>query len=197
MADQNSYLLIDKAEAVLIDPGFNGEKIRQYLLETGAVLKKVLLTHGHFDHIRDILYLQKNMDFSIYIHRLDYDFLYDENKNFARSFHSRFVLAKSATVIKVDEGDLIPLGTSFLHVYHTPGHTAGSTSYGMQKWLATGDTLFIDSVGRTDLATGSEKMLFESIKKIKNNFSKETEILPGHGPKCKLSEIIKVNPFLY
>jgi len=196
MADQNSYLLIDKTEAVLIDPGFNGEKILQYLKESGSMLKKVLLTHGHFDHIRDTLFLRKHLDFTIYIHQNDYSFLYDEQKNYAKSFHSHFLLDRTYEVTKVNEGDQIPFGSSFVTVYHTPGHTAGSASYGMNKWLATGDILFVDSVGRTDLVTGSQKMLYESLRKIKNSFSKETEILPGHGPKAKLAEIIKVNPFL-
>lgn len=196
IADENSYLVVHKDQAVLIDPGFNGEKIQEFLSVENIILAKVLLTHGHFDHLRDIVYLAKHHSFSIHIHRADYPHLLDSSLNYSLAFNASFQLPKACPVIQFQDGESIAFANEVMQVFHTPGHTAGSSCFYLHQWLFTGDTLFSDSVGRTDLVSGSGKALRQSLLKIKDQFSNETMIYPGHGRKLKLAEVKKTNPFL-
>jgi len=196
VAEQNSYLFADKGEAVVVDPGFNGEAIEKTLKEKNLHLAMVLITHGHYDHLRDVKILQANHDFTLYIHEADYNSLFDTSLNYARSFNGSFQLKQNQRVEKVKDGQEIPFGPSVIRVLHTPGHTAGGACYLYQNILFSGDTLFADSVGRTDLAGGSAKMMKESLIKLFSTLSNELLVYPGHEETTTIGKERKNNAFV-
>lgn len=194
--DINSYLLVKNNLAVLIDPGFNGKAIYDYCTKNKIKINSILLTHGHFDHIRDVNYLNDFFDFSVYIHAEDYPFLFDAKLNFSQSFNRFFKIDKSVTIYKLkDKEKLVLLDKEFL-VIHTPGHTPGSVMYQYYNKVFSGDTLFYDSIGRTDLFSGSFNSIRRSINYIKTNISNSKIIYPGHGRSGDLKTIKKINKYL-
>lgn len=195
--EQNAYLLVKGKDAIIIDPGFNGEAILEELRVLGVKLTDVLITHGHFDHIRDLVLIGENHNFSIHIHEADASFLKDEEKNCARLFNSHFTLPPTFKVITHRDGDVIEALGERLIVFHTPGHTAGSVCYHLGERLYTGDTLFQDGIGRTDLYSGSLKAIKISLARIRDGFSRATDIYPGHGPNAPLGDILKRIPYLW
>ncbi|MBU1145534.1 MAG: MBL fold metallo-hydrolase [Firmicutes bacterium] len=196
IAFENTYVLVKKNKAIVIDPGFNGAQILEYLSTSNFELQMVLLTHGHFDHLRDIKLLQKHSKFVIYIHELDKQNLFDESFNYAKSFHSSFTLKPEQEVKYLQDNSKILFEDQEITLLHTPGHTIGSSCYLIDKFLFSGDTLFTDSIGRTDLKTGNQKMMNDSILKLKEKISNQTLIYPGHGQSGKMSEIKKTNFYL-
>ncbi|MFW5794501.1 MAG: MBL fold metallo-hydrolase [Bacillota bacterium] len=194
--DGNSYLLISKNNSILIDPGFNGDIILKYLEKNQINLLSILLTHGHYDHIRDISLLKNYYDFDIYIHNDDYKFLFDEKLNFSQSFNRSFKLDKSLNIKTISNNDILEIIGLKINVIHTPGHTPGSVIYNYNNKIFSGDTLFYDSIGRTDLFSGDFNAIRRSINYIKNNISNEKIIYPGHGKYAPLKEIKKINRFL-
>jgi glyoxylase-like metal-dependent hydrolase (beta-lactamase superfamily II) len=195
-AEENSYLLIDREQALVIDPGFNGEAIEQELQRSHLMLEKVLLTHGHFDHIRDLQLLGKNRSFPVCIHPSDQMFLSDNQLNYSSAFQSTFILPDTIRVVAVSDHGKIAFGQTLIELHHTPGHTAGSACYSMNHSLFTGDTLFVDSIGRTDLATGNRRQMACSLKLFPARFSREMRVYPGHGEPGILKDILLHNPFL-
>lgn len=196
IAMQNSYLLLEGKNGLVIDPGFNGESIHEYAIQNQILLTHVLLTHGHFDHIRDIRYLQKFFQFSIHLHEADEAKLSDESLNYARSFNANFVIKKDHVVYPMKDQEILVFHGNQIKIIHTPGHTSGSACFLEGFHLFSGDTLFVDAIGRTDLATGSSKQIMESIQKLLNQLSNEIYLYPGHGPGQTIKYVKTVNPFL-
>ncbi len=195
IASENSYLLVSGNESLVIDPGFNGEAIQEDLKNKGLKLGHVFLTHGHFDHIRDILLLRKYHVFAVHVHEKDKPMLYEETLNYARAFRSHFRLDEEQKVVLLDEHTRFPFGSGFIETIHTPGHTAGSVTFRIGNFLFTGDTLFSDGIGRTDLASGNQVALDRSLRKILAGCSSEMVVYPGHGEKSDLKTIRRENPF--
>lgn len=157
----NCYLLISDNEAVLIDPGFLTKEILKEI--EGKKLLYIILTHYHWDHILGAKKLKEKTGAKILIHKEDKKFLKFEVDQL------------------LDGGEEIRFGKEFLKIIHTPGHTPGSISILVQNFLFTGDTLFEDGVGRTDLPGGSEKDLQKSLKILEKIIKPKMQILPGHG----------------
>lgn len=194
--DMNTYLLVKQGLVTIIDPGLNGLEIKAYLETKNLKIDSVLLTHGHFDHIFAIDILKDLQPFTIYIHELDYPMLYDTEKNFASAFGKTFKLDKKIEVIKINDGQVLNIQGEKISVIHTPGHTFGSVMFQYLSNIFSGDTLFYDSVGRTDLFSGNFNALRRSINMIKDKLSNQALIYPGHGRSGKLKDIKKANRFL-
>jgi len=192
-AEQNSYLVIQQSNCIVIDPGFNGVALIQAIQEKGLSLKAVLLTHGHFDHIRDIRKLQEHWMVPLYIHELDEAFLSNENWNGARFFGSNFVIRQSQAIKTFRDGDTLQFDDISIEVWHTPGHTRGSSCFLTQNALFSGDTLFKDSIGRSDLETGSMSDLRNSLTKLSSKVANDTIVYPGHQEKATMASIKKEN----
>ncbi len=192
----NSYLLIKEKEAILIDPGFNGEAIIKYLGESNIDLKHVILTHGHFDHIRDIQILAKRFLFDLLISNQEISFLKNDNKNYAFAFGSEFILPKNIIIKPMNDGEKITLLSENFEFILTPGHTKGSMCIKYQNWLFSGDTIFYDSIGRTDLFSGSSLDMQKSLKYLKERISNQMKIYPGHGRSGKWIDIKNTNLYL-
>ena len=181
----NSYLLIKNQSAILIDAGIALEDIEIYNIK----LKAIFLTHCHFDHI---MFLNELCDFyqcDIYISENDKAGLFDENINMSKFFKKHFIFKGDTNKIKIfKDNEEIKIDDFIVKCLLTPGHTAGSTSFLINDNLFSGDTLFAESVGRTDFATSSPIQQKTSLKKLENvDFY---NLYPGHSRMSNKTEQI-------
>lgn len=174
-------------KAVIIDPGADAARIKRAIKEAAVVPEFIINTHGHADHIAS----NKDFNLSIYIHRLDADFLKNPYKNMSASFG--FHITSPAAEYLLEGGEKIKVGKLLLEIIHTPGHTPGGICIIVgadpcvcPKVVFTGDTLFKDGVGRTDLPDSSEKDLYDSINNKLLVLGDDTVVYPGHGPSSSI-----------
>lgn len=188
----NCYLLTDSGEAAVIDPGAQADLILKKIEESGASLTKILLTHGHFDHIGAVCDLAEKTGAKVYIHSGDKMMLLDNDCNL--SFLTGAKIEPYTPDILLDNISEISLGSKTIKVYHTPGHSAGSVTYQWGDNLLCGDLLFQNSIGRFDF--GDLKTELESIKFLITSFPEETVVLPGHGIKTTVGDEKRSNPYV-
>lgn len=194
--DVNNYLLIDEVskEAVLIDCTEKNDKIDEALAEYGAKLKYILLTHGHFDHVLGVNNFKTKYKCQVLIHGEDDVLLQNIDK-----FMSGFGFG-TTEVQHVDgflkENQIIKFGEIKIRVIHTPGHSRGSVGYLVQDNLFSGDTIFYECVGRTDLMGGSFSQLKDSIEKKIFTLDDNIKIYPGHGQASTVKHEKENNKFL-
>lgn len=195
----NSYILKDKktSRCMLIDPAYNAEYIYKCLNEINGALKMIYLTHCHGDHtaaLEDLYNKYIEDDVKIYIHKNDLDGIFDDDKNCKYILSEPdFCSLKKDDVFCVIEGMFLNVGEVILEVIHTPGHTDGSSILYEREYniLITGDTLFSDCYGRTDLKSGSQNDMKKSLNKIFNRFNSDALIFPGHGASSLLGDAKK------
>ena len=189
----NTYFLVneDTNEAIVIDSGENYKKIKLTEQTLGIKIKAVLLTHAHFDHAGNAKQLQ-NDGAKVYISKKDFNKLLNE-ENLASDFGRKFEYVTADFTFE-DNQELDICGIKIKTVL-TPGHTDGSACFIVNNMLFTGDTLFLESVGRTDFISGNRDDLVESVKKL---FSLNGEYLvyPGHEEFTTLDHERKYNTFV-
>ena len=185
----NCYLLWDEEckECVVIDPADEGEYISQEIEERHLMPKGILLTHGHFDHIMGALTVKLIYQIPVWVSRLD-EFLLKEGSKSASYWLKQKIAVPRLTV----DGDLntikqIELGSSKIQVLKTPGHTPGSVCFylAVEGVLFSGDTLFYQLRGRTDLKYSSTDEIFRSLDRL-FTLPEETLVLSGHGPETTI-----------
>ena len=183
--DVNCYLVETANGWYIIDPGSDIEQLKE---ETKNLnLKGILLTHGHADHVGCIGYF----GLPIYLHRLEMPMITDNSINCFRMLNEKPAYdASKLKLIPIEDGMHID---RFL-VMHTPGHTRGSVSYLYKNKLFSGDTLFKESIGRTDLPTGDLAAMKKSVLKIMN-LNDDINVYPGHGEKTNIKYERKNNPY--
>lgn len=177
----NCYLLIDDTtqDCFILDPGDDAEFLSTEILKRQLHPQAILLTHGHFDHLLGTLELSLNFNLPVYLHPQDL-FLYQKASQSARHFQPQNHNLKPPThPLLLEEGQVLTLGDTALQVLHTPGHTPGSVCFYLAPHLFTGDTLFADAVGRTDLSYSSKTDLERSLKRL-YALPSDTLIYPGH-----------------
>ncbi len=190
----NCYIIVtEQKNAVAIDVGGSVEKVLQYLKENDLQLKKILLTHGHYDHIGGVAELQAATGATVYIHEADAPMLSDNVLNLAQWIVAEPVVAPVTDYEILQDGDVIVQDECMFHVLHTPGHTKGSVCYQMEHTLFTGDTLFRLSRGRTDFPGGSDDELYASLQRLKQ-LDGDYDVLPGHNETSTLSYERQHNP---
>ena len=175
----NTYAIISDGHAIVIDPSVTVGAITSALSEENAVLDAVVLTHGHFDHIVSIDTVREALGVKVYIHENDAEMLTDGAKNAFLTFFGRDRVYNPADEL-LQDNDLIGLGSSELKVIHTPGHSKGSICLLGDGFLVTGDTLFADTVGRSDLWGGDQSALVSSLEKLRE-LDRSLMIYAGHG----------------
>ena len=192
--DCNSYLVTEENNAVLIDCAVSIEKVKAALTERGATLRYIILTHGHFDHILTLDEMRDATDAKVVIHQNDAEMLTDGMKNgYCDFFHGTFSVKPAD--MTVTDGDVITAGNINLKVIHTPGHSKGSMCLECKDHLFTGDTLFANNIGRSDLYGGDGRTILKSLKKLAA-MRHELEIYPGHGPVSTIEREVRCNYYI-
>lgn len=178
---ENTYLIIEKKQCIIVDPGASLDAIKEYIDQEELTIKNILLTHGHIDHIIGVNDLLKEYEVDVYIHETERDFLFDPNLNLSGTMYKKIVVTDKKRVKTFKDNDTFNLDEQIIKVIHLPGHTRGSSGFEYKNVVFVGDTIFIDGVGRTDLPTGSNVALEESINKLLNRYSDNTVLYSGHG----------------
>ena len=190
----NNYLLIDNNDAVLIDCTGDIPELESYIKENGAELKSILLTHAHFDHIAGAKKLKEKTGCKVYLHKDDKEIL-DGTNEFMNMVGLPEIDIPSIDVY-MNEGDIINVGETELKVVHLPGHTPGGVGFIMGNKVFSGDTLFLNSVGRTDLPGGDFDVLQSSIKNKLFTLDGSTIVYTGHGADTSIDYEKKYNSFI-
>ncbi len=186
----------DNKEAIAFDIGGDAQEFMKFLKQNDLVLKKILLTHGHFDHIMGVSEVASLTGAEVYIHREDELMLTDAKVNLS-SFMGENAFKKVENYTVVSDGEVIEFGDASVKVFHTPGHTRGSVCYICEDMIFSGDTLFRRSIGRTDFPGGSYNTIINSLKKIKKLAdTADYKIYPGHEQTTTLSDEIKNNMYM-
>ncbi|MDF2484966.1 MAG: hypothetical protein K0R46_1134 [Herbinix sp.] len=182
MVQTNCYIVSNSEtkEAIVFDPADHADRIEQYLKANDLVCKGILLTHGHFDHILAAEELAAATQASIYAHEEEAKLLADPHRNASSQIHKECSLVPE---MLLKDGQVLQLAGFTIKVIHTPGHTAGGVCYYFlgKGTLISGDTLFRDSIGRTDLPTGNGRLLVDSIHDKLMSLEDQVKVYPGHG----------------
>ncbi len=176
----NTHLLISDGHALVVDPGADTDEIITRAEEESAKIEGILLTHGHFDHIFSLDTLRERLGIGAMVHKDDAEMLTDGRKNASYTFFRRESVYSPAETL-FEDGYEITLGDETVKVIHTPGHSKGSVCYLCGDALITGDTLFADGIGRSDLWGGEHRELMRSLDKL-SALDKNIRIYTGHGP---------------
>jgi len=194
---QNIYLYFDEAskEGVIIDPGDSADIIETTLKEHNIKVKGILLTHSHYDHITSAIEIRALTKADIYCHVLERPMLEDPEYNLSVRFTRRLEVSPDKVFA---DGDEFPIGETTLKVIHTPGHTPGGLCYYDKKnrLIFTGDTLFHNSIGRSDFPYGEYDVLIASIKQRLFTLPDYVKIYPGHGGSSTIGDEKTSNPFV-
>lgn len=193
----NCYVLerTDTGSCVVIDPGMPEKQLFDRL--EGRKVEAILLTHAHFDHIGGVEELRKKAGCPVYLHEAERDWLTDPEKNGSTMWpEAGGPPASDPPEHALFHGQKLQLIGETIEVFHTPGHSPGSSSFLVGDKLFGGDVLFRQSVGRTDLRGGSSAELFRSIHDILFRLPEETVVYPGHGPATTIGFEKRNNPYV-
>ena len=197
MFAENCYIAIDEAanEAVVIDPGSQPQDLLKWITDADCTVKYVLNTHGHSDHIGANTAVCDKFGVKLGIHPLDAPMLTDPKLNLS-IYSGDAVISKKADFF-LNENDIITFGSSKLKIVHTPGHSPGGICLVSEEVIFSGDSLFAESIGRTDLPGGSMSDLVSSLKEKIMTLSGDIAVYPGHGPATTIGHEKKYNPYVY
>lgn len=198
---ENTYLVYnDAGECIIIDPGCYFDEEKQMLsdfIETNNLKPvKLVNTHCHLDHVFGNKYVSEKYNLPLHLHKLEERML-----NLAPASGLMYNLPfdnYSGDYIFIDEGDTLTLGNDSFKIFHTPGHSEGSLTFYNEagKFIISGDVLFQNSIGRSDLPGGDGDILLKSIKDKLLPLPDETIVYSGHGPATTIGEERRSNPFL-
>lgn len=193
----NCYIVSKNDECLIFDPGAEPEKIEKYITEQKLTPQAIMLTHAHFDHIGAVDAIRKRYNIDVYLHKEEQDWLEQAELN-----RSILFFGEAAAVRTAKPDHLIDIGkhtiASFtFEVVHTPGHSPGSVSYIFHdnQFVISGDTLFNQGIGRTDLPEGDFTTLMTSIFKELYTLPEDFTVYPGHGPLTTIGSEKFQNPF--
>jgi len=195
----NCTILADEESrrALVIDPGDDAGRILGRLQEQDLTLEAVISTHAHIDHVGAIGDIQELTSVPASIHERDL-YLFENLERQAAWLG--LPTPKSGAIERfLEDGDVVGAGRVAVSVLFTPGHTPGSVTFHLEAdrhVLFTGDTLFLNSIGRTDLWGGSMPDLMQSIETRLLAFDDDTLVMPGHGPSTTIGRERRENPFL-
>ncbi len=188
----NCYIVFCRKshKGLLIDPGAYDKNIVDYIKKEKITVEYTLNTHGHADHILG----NAIFAFPVLIHSVDEVCLQDPRRNLS-AFSGVKVKVQSAERL-LEDGDIVRVGELQFKIIHTPGHSGGSISILFENILFSGDTLFFEGIGRTDLPGGDHRTILESIHNRLMILPDFCRVLPGHGPETTIEHEKQNNPYL-
>ncbi|MFV0241009.1 MAG: MBL fold metallo-hydrolase [Lacrimispora sphenoides] len=192
----NCYVIYRESlkKAVIVDPGADGAYILDLCRELSLVPEAIILTHGHFDHILAVKDIKEAFpDVKIYAGKQEEEMLAEPSVNLSSSFGKAYSVHADGYE---EDGAILPLAGMAFKVLLTPGHTSGSVCYLIESEnvLISGDTLFLESLGRTDFPTGSQSQILSSIKERLFVLPDDTLVYPGHGEATTIGHEKVYNP---
>ena len=176
----------------VIDPGARGEAIAQLAKELGLEVKMILLTHGHYDHVMGVSQLVRETGAPVYIHKKDQWLLSCDD---VLRYGKREEYTTPRVEAFLEDGMTLSLGSLSIKVLHTPGHTAGCCVFLCEDAMFSGDTLFQECCGRTDLETGSLEEILKSLKRLAQ-LEGNYRVFPGHEDFSSLDYERQYNPYI-
>lgn len=193
----NTYIYYDEQTltGAVIDPGVGSEKVMRVIEAKNIDVKHILLTHGHFDHIAAVPDIKRK-------YNADVCALKEENVVLSNpGFNASNLIGNPTKIIAdrfLNDGEEINVGNGVLKVIHTPGHTIGGACYYAEKSkiVFSGDTLFFESIGRTDFHTGNPYSIVSSIKQKLFSLPEDVKVLCGHGEHTTIGHEKKHNPHI-
>ena len=181
----NCYLAWEETadSCIVIDPGYMPQVVFAETQKLNKPIAAILLTHGHFDHMGGVKELSDLSGAAVYLHEKELSL--PENYTAGPLFYTH----------TYGEGDVLDLAGLQIRVLHTPGHTPGSVCLLAKDALFSGDTLFLDSCGRTDLPGGDTAAILQSLKRL-SKLDTDYRVFPGHGQSTTLFAEKQYNPYL-
>jgi glyoxylase-like metal-dependent hydrolase (beta-lactamase superfamily II) len=191
----NCYILQSENELIIIDPGDEPERIIRFVKDLSLTPRLIVATHTHFDHVLGVERIRKDLHIPFAINKEDLEIL-ESMQTRVQQFMGFSVPPPPKVDQFLRDGQLITLGQNKVKVLHTPGHSPGSISLVGQGSVFTGDALFNQSIGRTDLPGGDTDTLIRSITDRLFNLADDTIVYPGHGPETSIGDEKMANPFV-
>jgi glyoxylase-like metal-dependent hydrolase (beta-lactamase superfamily II) len=191
----NCYILQSDSTALIIDPGDEPERILRFLDDIAVKPSKIIATHTHFDHVLGVNAIRAELNIPFLIHRDDLAML-ESMQSRVREFMGFSVPPPPKVDQFLEDGESITIGQDRVKVIHTPGHSPGSISLAGRGYVLTGDALFNQSIGRTDLPGGDLDTLVRSITHRLFSLDDDTTVYPGHGPETTIGDEKLANPFV-
>lgn len=198
---ENTYILFDETkQCVIVDPGcaFPDEEaeLDTFISDNGLIVKNIILTHAHVDHVMGCDYVNKKYGVGITMHRDDL-FLLQKAPQIGMMYGFPVKESPEPEAF-LNEGDVFSFGNTSLEILHTPGHSPGSISFIHKgsKSIISGDVLFQGSIGRTDLPGGSMDVLLGAIRSKLFPLGDDFQVYSGHGAPTDIGTEKRFNPFL-
>lgn len=196
LVQTNCYIISNRQtkDCVFVDPADSAHKLTKQITQMGYHPMAILLTHGHFDHIMAVNELKKQYDIPIYAAKDEEAVLTDATFNLSGQFGPGYRVNADYLL---QGGEELELLDTKVQTILTPGHTSGSMCYYFPEdgFLMSGDMLFCESVGRTDLPTGSSKAILDSLKNKVLVLPDQTIVYPGHGESTDIAHEKAYNPY--
>ncbi|MBP3692245.1 MAG: MBL fold metallo-hydrolase [Clostridia bacterium] len=189
----NCYIVNTDKVQLIVDPALFNDELRAYIDAAPNKERYILLTHRHFDHVGGAADIKEYCAAKIVIHNVDAQGLYDTEFSMGDVFGIKH--KPTSADILVDDGQQLNLGDLNVKVLHTPGHTAGSVCFIIDRIIFTGDTLFCGTIGRYDFPSGDFKTILKSIERLVK-LSGDYDLYPGHMDCTTLQYEREHNPYI-
>ncbi|MCQ2422443.1 MAG: MBL fold metallo-hydrolase [Lachnospiraceae bacterium] len=200
----NCYLVgnPETKELIIFDPGADAKSIKQAVKELGMKPVAIMLTHGHFDHIAAVRNLKTEYGIPVVAGEEEKELLTNLGYVLPEAFRENYPNPEMLLLTPdwfAQHEELVNLAGLFITCLHTPGHTEGSYSYFFpaENMVIAGDTLFMESIGRTDFPTGDNDTLLKSVREVLYELPDSTTVLPGHGPATNIGYEKRYNMYTW
>jgi glyoxylase-like metal-dependent hydrolase (beta-lactamase superfamily II) len=191
----NCYILQSDSAGIIVDPGDEADRIIRFIRDIKVKPSQIIATHTHFDHVLGVDEIRAKLKIPFMIHRDDLSML-ESMQSRVRQIMGFEVPPPPKVDSYLKDGDVLKVGEETIRVLHTPGHSPGSISLSGGGYVLTGDALFNQSIGRTDLPGGDLQILIHSIRERLFKLDDETVVYPGHGPETTVGDEKIANPFV-
>ncbi len=188
--EANCYILYSQGEGIVVDPGWEAQRIGEEVERLGLSIRCIVNTHAHFDHFGASAQLSRQLRAPVAMHPEDLMLLRHPYQREAALSAGYALEEIPEPELLLGDGDEISVGKVSFTVIHTPGHTPGSICLYSPGYLITGDTLFAFGIGRTDYPLGDEEALFRSLERL-FSLPEQTLVLPGHGEEALLGQCME------